>query len=40
MNEDDFKLLRGFGDGQMNRQTDICDCSVAFVAEKDTLTKP
>ena len=37
MKDDDFKLLRGFGDGQTNRQTDICDCRVAFATEK--LTK-
>ena len=27
MKDDDFKLLRGFGDGWMNRQRDICDCT-------------
>ena len=38
MKDDDFKLLRGFGDGQTNEQTngrtDICDRRVAFVTEK------
>ena len=31
---DDFKLLRGFDNEQMDGQTDICDCRVAFVTEK------
>ena len=31
---DDFKLLRGFADGQMDKQTDICDYRVAFATEK------
>ena len=30
MKDEDFKLLRGFAD----RQTDICDCRVAFATEK------
>ena len=30
MNDDDFKLLKGFA----IRQTDICDCRVAFATEK------
>ena len=34
MKDDDFKLLRGFADRQMNRRTDICDCRVAFATEK------
>ena len=37
MKDDDFKLLRGFADGQTDewtdKQTDICDCRVAFVTE-------
>ena len=39
MNDDDFKLLRGFcdwlTDRQTNELTDICECRVAFVTEKD-----
>ena len=38
MNDDDFKLFRGFADGQTDRRTDgltdICDCRVAFATEK------
>ena len=34
MKYDDFKLLRGFDNGQTNRRTDICDCRVAFATEK------
>ena len=34
MKDDDFKLLRGFDNGQTNRRTDICDCRVAFATEK------
>ena len=34
MKDDDFKLLRGFGDGRTNGRTDICDCRVAFATEK------
>ena len=30
---DDFKLLRGFDFGQMDKQTDICDCRVTFTTE-------
>ena len=33
MKDDDFKLLRGFGDGRTNERTDICDCRVAFATE-------
>ena len=33
MKNDDFKLLRGFGDGRTDERTDICDCRVAFVTE-------
>ena len=33
MKDDDFKLLRGFDNGQTNRRTDICDCRVAFATE-------
>ena len=37
MKDDDFKLLRGFEDeqtdGQTDKQTDICDCRVAFATE-------
>ena len=32
--DDDFKLLRGFDYGQTDKQTDICDCRVAFTTEK------
>ena len=34
MKDDDFKLLRGFDNGQTDRRTDICDCRVAFATEK------
>ena len=34
MNSDDFKLLRGLSDWQAERQTDICECKVAFMTEK------
>ena len=38
MKDDDFKLLRGFADGlsdgQLDKQTYICECRVAFVTEK------
>ena len=30
MNDDDFKLLRGFDDGQTDN---ICECRVAFATE-------
>jgi len=33
MKDDDFKLLRGFDNGQTDRRTDICDCRVAFATE-------
>ena len=33
MKDDDFKLLRGFGDGRTNERTDICNCRVAFATE-------
>ena len=37
MNDDDFKLLKGFAlrrtNGRMNERTDICDCRVAFATE-------
>ena len=37
MNVDDFKLLRGFASWQTDRlpdkQTDICECRVAFATE-------
>ena len=37
MKDDDFKLLKGFAlrltDKQMDKQTDICDCRVAFANE-------
>ena len=36
MKYDDFKLLRGFDNGQTDGRTDICDCRVAFATEKDT----
>ena len=34
MKDDDFKLFRGFEDGQTDERTDICDCRVAFATEK------
>ena len=34
MKDDDFKLLRGFADGQTDKRTDICDGRVAFATEK------
>ena len=34
MKDDDFKLLRGFDDRQIDEQTDICECRVAFATEK------
>ena len=34
MQDDDFKLLRGFGNGQTNERTDIGGCRVAFATEK------
>ena len=36
MKDDDFKLLRGFADRRdrlTDKQTDICDCRVAFATE-------
>ena len=33
MKVDDFKLLRGFDNGQTDGQTDICECRVAFATE-------
>ena len=33
MQDDDFKLLRGFGYRQTDRLTDICECRVAFATE-------
>ena len=33
MNDDDFKLLRGFCDWLTDRRTDICECRVAFATE-------
>ena len=29
----DLKLFGGFGNGQTDRQTDICGCRVAFATE-------
>ena len=38
---DDFKLLRGFADRQMdgwtNKRTDICECRVAFATENKSI---
>ena len=31
--DDDFKQLRGFGNGQRNGQTDISECRIAFATE-------
>ena len=33
MKDDDLKLLRGFASWQMDEQTDICECRVAFTTE-------
>ena len=33
MNDDDFKLLRGFGYRQIDGIMDICECRVAFATE-------
>ena len=33
MKDDDFKQLRGFGNGQRNGQTDISECRIAFATE-------
>ena len=34
MRDDDFKLLRGFANKQMNGQMDsICDCRAAFATD-------
>ena len=37
MKDDDFKLLRGFADRLTDRQTDICDCRVAFATENASV---
>ena len=37
MKDDDFKLLKGFALGQTNKQTDICDCRVAFATWKSLI---
>ena len=34
--DEGVKLFRGFADRQTDRQTDICDCRVAFATEKST----
>ena len=34
MKDDDFKLLRGFDDGQTDSLTDICDFRAAFATGK------
>ena len=44
MNSDDFKLLRGLSDWRAERQTDICECKVAFGTKnlwrrKSTMTQ-
>ena len=31
--DDDFNLLKGFADRQMDKRTDICDCRVVFATE-------
>ena len=33
MKDDDFKLFRGFEDGQTDERTDIGDCRVAFATD-------
>ena len=42
MEDDDLKLWRGFADGRTdrwtNKQTDICDCRVAFATENTTIS--
>ena len=35
--DDDLKLLRGFDYGQMDKQTDICDCRVTFATENNVV---
>ena len=39
MKDDDFKLLRVFDYGRMDRQTDICECRVTFATEKTKKTE-
>ena len=39
MKDDDFKLLRGFDDGQTDRLTDIGGYRVAFASEKKLYTE-
>jgi len=39
MKDDDFKLLRGFEDGQTDERTDIGDCRVAFATENLVTSK-
>ena len=34
MKDDDFKLLKGFALRRTDKQTEICDCRVAFATEK------
>ena len=34
MKDDDFKLFRGFGNGQMEKRMDIYECRVAFATER------
>ena len=39
MNDDDFKLLRGFDDEQTDGRTDnICECRVVFATENEKIT--
>ena len=33
LKNDDFKMLRGFGDRLTDKRTDVCDCRVAFATE-------
>ena len=39
MNDDDFKLLRGFADRQTDERMDIGDCRVAFATENFDINK-
>ena len=39
MNDDNFKLLRGFDLWLMNKRTVICECRVAFTTENHFASK-
>ena len=40
INMHDFEMLRGFGNGQMDRKNDICNFRVAFRAENAIFVPP